>query len=511
MKKLKVLSLVAVSAFIGASALTLSSCGPTAVLSDADINPILPEGDPTSEVTVSFWHSMGHNRTTQVERIVEEFNEQYKGKYKVVLDQVAGTYDDLDDAVRTRLAGGEVPALTMAYPDSISQYITSDRYMSSVYQVDNYIADPEFGYSQDELDDFVDEFLDEGRNYQFEGTWSMPFYKSTEIMYYNENYFSGDNLQNSAKFKGNGEFEAKRAVVSAAGAKATDKQLGDLRKWVEDHDGYTYDVPTTWDEMVALGRQMIADRQAENVTGEFYPVGYDSDANLMISQLAQRDIPYTTNQPEGGDLANQFLFNNEQTETFLTELTGLIREKVLVTGNTSGVNYTNTLFTDLRTAMTIGSTGGSSYNVSSNFRVSLAPVPYANGQQLYIMQGPSICFFIQNDPYVQKGAWLFYKAMAETENNVTMALESSYDPVRESCFETQTYIDWIAKADLDLKYAIPNATKDLRDKYITSDVFIGSDVARDQMDEIIAQVVNSNYSPKEALQNAYNACRAAVL
>lgn len=510
MKKLKVLSLAAVSAFIGATALTLSSCGPT-TLTDADINPTLPEGDPTGEVTVSFWHCMGHNRTEQVERIVEEFNAEYEGKYEVVLERVAGSYDDLDDAVRTRLAGGEVPALTMAYPDSISQYITGDRYMSAVYQVDNYIADEELGYTQAELDDFVDEFLEEGRSYQFEGTWSMPFYKSTEIMYYNENYFKGSNPQNRAKFANNADFAALDAVVIAGGAKVTEAQLTALETWVEAHDGYTYDVPTTWDEMVTLGRKMIADRNAESVTGEFYPVGYDSDANLMISQLAQREIPYTTNEPEGGDPTKQFLFNNENSVDFLTDLTGLIREKVLVTGNTSGVNYTNTLFTDLRTAMTIGSTGGSSYNVSSNFKVSLAPVPYANGNQLYIMQGPSICFFIQNDPYVQKGAWLFYKTMAETDNNVSMALESSYDPVRESCFATDTYNDWIAQADADLKYAIPNATKDLRDKYITSDVFIGSDVARDEMDEVIALVVNSNYTPAQALENAYNACRAAVL
>ncbi len=509
MKKLKILSVAATLAFVGISAIALSGCG-GGMMSDEDINPTLPEGDPDSEVTVTFWHCMGHNRTTQVETIVNAFNSQYAGKYKVVLSRVAGSYDDLDDAVRTRLAGGEVPGLTMAYPDSIAQYITSDQYYSAVYRVDNYIADPELGYSEDELDDFVDDYLEEGRGYQFEGTWSMPFYKSTEIMYYNENYFRGSNPQNAAKFANNGEFTALNAVVTAAGSEVTEDQLVALENWVESHDGYTYDVPTTWDEMVAVGREMIADRNREGVTGEFYPVGYDSDANLMISQLSQRGIPYTTNDPEGGDPTKHFLFNNDQAVDFLTGLTDLIDDRVLVTGNTSGVNYTNTLFTDLRTAMTIGSTGGSSYNVSSNFKVSLAPVPYANGQQQYIMQGPSICFFIQNDPYVQKGAWLFYKAMAETDANTRLALESSYDPVRDSCYETDTYRNWIAQADLDLIYAIPNATKDLRDCYITSPVFIGSDVARDEMDNVISAVVASNYTPAQALQMAYDACRAQV-
>lgn len=509
MKKAKILSTVALLGFAGAMAVSLAACGTGG--GDAETNPTLPEGDPDSQVTIDFWHCMGQSRTSNVQKIVDEFNEEWAGKYYVKLTQAAGSYDDLHDVVMTRLTGGEVPALAMAYPDSIAEYITNDEDWSSVYRVDNYIADEELGYTDEELDDFVDIFLEEGKNYQFAGTWSMPFYKSTEIMYYNLCYFDGANEQNVAKFGTNTEWLNLYNAVYTAGDSATDEDLEALREFCEDNGGYVYDVPTTWDEMVKTGRQMIADRAEQSITTEFYPVGYDSDANLMISQMAQRDIPYTTNEPENDDVANHFLFNNDETVELLTELTDLISDKVLVTGETSGVSYTNTLFTEYKTAMTIGSTGGSSYNVSSNFRVELAPVPYSNGSQQYVMQGPSICFFIQNDPYIQKGAWLFYKAMAETEANTALALESSYDPVRDSCYETETYLNWIAQADLDLSHAITAATRDLRDKYFTSPVFVGSSDARDEMDSLISAVIAQNYTPAQAIQNAYNACVAEVM
>lgn len=516
MKK-KMFCTLSLLALVGGFAAGLASCGPATTSggeTNPDVDPIIPEGDPTSEVTISFWHCMGHDRTDAVNKIVKEFNEKWKGKYKVELSKLSGDYDSLDDTVRTRLQSGEVPGLTMAYPDSIAQYISNDIEYSAVFRLNNYINDDEVGYTQEELDDFVDQYWAEGNSYHYSGTWSMPFYKSTEIMYYNDNYFHGDNAQNDAKFASNSTYNTLKAAITTAQSTGDydtmTTALENLKSWAQENGGYTYEVPTTWDEAVSLGRQMIADRKAENCGGTFFPLGYDSDANFIISQLAQRGLAYTTND-NINDPTDHFVFNNQDTIDFLTEVTALIKEGVFVTGETSGVSYTNTLFTAKETAMTIGSTGGSSYNVSSNFRVSLAEVPYAGENQLYIQQGPSICFFIQNDPYVQKGAWLFYKAMAETEANTELALESSYDPVRDSCYETKTYTDWISKYKEDLIYDIPNHTKDFRDKLMVSEVFIGSDVARDQMDTLISQIVSSNVPVATAVNNAYMACEAAVI
>ena len=58
------------------------------------------------------------------------------------------------------------------------------------------------------------------------------------------------------------------------------------------------------------------------------------------------------------------------------------------------------------------------------------------------------------------------------------------------------------------RFDIPYHTEDLRDKYMVSPVFVGSDTARSEMEKLVGKVVNSNYSIDEALKTAYDACSA---
>lgn len=467
----------------------------------------LPEGDPTREVTIPFWQCLGHEKSANLQNIVDAFNAKWKGKYKVNSVKVAGSYDALADAIKTKLSSGEIPALAMGYPDSFSAYMTNDIEESSIYRLDGFIADKTNGYSETELADFVPEFLNEGKSYQFRGTWSMPMYKSTEIMYYNASYMAGVNPQNKHKFASDSEFSALATAVENATSKASDEQLKALKDWVVAHQGYAYDVPQKWDDMISLARKMVADRKAEGITGEFYPVGYDSDANMLISQFAQRGIPYTVNSAEANeDPELHYVFNNAQAKTFVQEIVNNINDKLLITKALLANKYTNELFTTGQCAMTVGSTGGSSYNVSANFTVRLAQVPYFGDTPKYIQQGPSICFFDNRDPFIHKGAWLFYKAMAEGQANAELALANSYDPIRNSSYESDSYKQFIAKHADAMKYDIPYHTKDLRQYYMTSPVFPGSDTARVEIGSVLSYAISSGLGVDGALRKAYNIC-----
>ncbi|HAS56889.1 MAG TPA: hypothetical protein DCR94_06660, partial [Firmicutes bacterium] len=72
------------------------------------------------------------------------------------------------------------------------------------------------------------------------------------------------------------------------------------------------------------------------------------------------------------------------------------------------------------------------------------------------------------------------------------------------------YKTWIGKHDIDLKYDIPYHTKDLKNYYMTSPVFNGSDTARSEMEKLIGKVVNSGNTVDKALSDAYDACAATV-
>ena len=469
-----------------------------------DVDQTLPEDDPTSEVKFEFWHCLGHEKTTNLTKIVNAFNAKYDGKYEVVLKHPAGDYGDLHDVVKTKISSGEVPALTMGYPDSFSEYMTANIGNSHLLRLTNFINDEKFGYTQKEIEDFIPGYYNEGTQYQFDGTWSMPMYKSTEILYYNYSYFMGVNDANKAKFANNAAFMTLYNGID--GARATDAELQELRTWVEEHDGYYYDVPETWDQAITLARKMVADRKAAGVTSEFYPFGYDSDSNLMISQMAQRDIPYTQKAEAKRD---RFLFNNDKAKTFVNEIVTYLKEKIMITkGSLGGKAYTNEYFNAEKCAFTVGSTGGSSYNISSNFVVKLAPVPY-KGVRKYIQQGPSICFFDNANPYIHKGAWLFYKALSDSEGNASLALENSYDPVKYSCYETDAYKQWIAPENKGLKYEIPRMTQELKPYYMTSPVFIGSSTARDEIGDIISHVY-AGWNIDEAFDTAIDNCITAA-
>ena len=334
-------------------------------------------------------------------------------------------------------------------------------------------------------------------------------YKSTEALYYNKQYFAGANVLNVAKFTDNSEFTALYNKVSGkTNANVEEKDLEALKTWVKANNGYAYDVPKTWTEMFTLADQMQKDRAAQNNKDEFYPVGYDSDANLMISQMKQRGIAYTVNDDESKqNPSKHFAFNNDDAKALLNEIIGYVNNKLLITKNSlGGSTYTNEYFNENKAAMVVGSTGGSSYNVSENFAVGLAAVPYSNDNPQYIQQGPSICFFDNENGYIHKGAWLFYKELALPENNVRVALENSYDPVRISSYETTDYSTWTAKAGQGLKYDIPNLTQTLKSHYMTSPVFVGSGTARTQIGKLVTYVLKNKYSVEKAFTTAINQC-----
>lgn len=498
--------------FVMTALMALSACsGGTTVVDRA-----LPTDDPTSETEIIFWHCLGHAKTTELEKVRDAFNIEYAGKYKVNLVHLAGDYDTLHDALKTKLASGEIPALSMGYPDSFAEYISKDITESSLLRITNFIEDENYGYSASEIADFVPGYYNEGTGYQFEGTWSMPMYKSTEVMYYNKSYFNGLNEQNKQKFENDTQFNTLLAKVNgqtSASSPTFNDDLAALRTYVSGKGGYVYDVPTKWNDMFTLARQINADRAAQNVKTEFYPVGYDSDANMFISQFAQRDIPYTVNNEESkADPNKHFVFDNQGAKDFLNEVLGYINEGSMVTkGSLGGDKYTNDYFTNGKLVMSIGSTGGSSYQVSSNFEVGLAPVPYYGNTPKYIQQGPSICFFDNDDDYIHKGAWLFYKMMADTTYNANLALENSYDPIRISSYQTESYQNWLAMAGKGaLKYDIPAITATLKDYYFTSPTFVGSGTARTQIGSLIKYTKLQGYSVDEAFQLAMNQCKQAA-
>ncbi len=490
------------------SILSLVSCGnktnSTSTNSNNDSSNNSTEYDNVDKAgakEIQFWHCIGHDKMRNLERIINKFNEDHKNTdgYQVKAYQIAGAYDDLHDAVKTKLQAGYVPSITMGYPDSFAEYIGSNgESKSKILNLNSFINND----SSFKASDFVTEYYNEGTGYQYSGTYSLPLYKSTEVMYYNKTAY-----ESSAFYKAH-----KDETYGNYGAKISDPSTWD------------------WDTLVYVAGEI----QKENKnTSDFHALGYDSDSNLFISQMAQRGIPYTTATETGntsdekkashfqfGSIVNEEFKADDDLVSFTTEIYNLTKAGTLVTQGSYG-SYASDLFKKKKVMFTIGSTGGSAYNEPGEaFTCGLSKVPAYHNIQKYIMQGPSLCFFNTNDSKKEAAAWDFYvNYVADAQNNAELALENSYDPVKKSSYETDSYKEWVSDGktetgaedtSAELKYRIPALTSTLKESYMTSPVFIGSSTARTQIGKLISFTKENGGNVSKAIETAWTNCALAA-
>ena len=461
------------------AALALCSCG--GGTSDPASSSTQPDGseasssqeafDPDTPVTIKFWHTMGKQNEDILTGMIREFNKVYPN-ITVEESSASGSYDDLCSLVLSNVSTGNLPTMAFCYPDHVAEYI--DR--NAVVNMETYVDHELYGFTEEEgksvddqgavrvgAADFVRSFWEEGKEYMKEGLYSVPFAKSTEALFYNKTLF--------------------------------------------DQNGY--EVPKTWDEMWDLCRRIRSDYPAMGDDGEYtyYPLGYDSDSNLFITLCEQLGLDYTTNDLTNHD--SHFIFNNEGVRGMLTELKGLYDEGLFKTkGTSANSTYTSTKFTSGEIFMSIGSTGGTSYNDTQNFEVGVAVPPTTDlNDPAVISQGPSICFFNRATKAQTTAAWLFYKFISNAQNSVIYGVSTGYQPVRYSSYETPVYERFLEESGADnifVKVAETSAT--MFDDYFTSPVFVGSAKARDEVGKVVPSVLMGTKSVNDALNQAMSNC-----
>jgi multiple sugar transport system substrate-binding protein len=415
------------------------------------------DGDGRTQVV--FWHTMGQINQEILNGMIADFTEEHPD---VVINHASqGGYDDIRKKINSAIPVGNTPTMAFCYPDHVADYIES----GAIENMTPYISDAEIGFTEEEgshqqgevvksgVDDFVAGYWGEGLDYQVQGLYSVPFSKSTEALFYNVDFF----------------------------------------------EQYELEVPTTWAEMLTVSRAIKA------IAPTKIPLGYDSDSNLFITLCEQLGIPYTSKES-----ANHYLFNNQEAKDLISQLKVFYDEGLFVTKGASPNNsYTSTQFTDGTVLMTIGSTGGTSYNFSPNFEVGVAIPPSIDAEEpAVISQGPSITFFKRASTAQKRAAWEFYKFISNSENSARYSIMTGYEPVRISSYETPEYQTHLnaAGADVNLYTKTANITINMRDSYFYSPVFVGSATARDEVGGIISNVLLGIKTVEQAFNDALTEC-----
>ena len=435
---------------------------------------VMPEEGFNTEdtITIKFYHSMGAALQEVLNRAIAEFNTIYPNI--IIEHESLGDYDGVRNQIQTEITVGGQPNLAYCYPDHIAVYNeagavqTLDTLMSSDVVVTRADGTTEtIGYTDAQLNDFIQAYLNEGRAFGDGKLYSLPISKSTEVLYYNID------------------------ALKAAG--------------VVDADGNAAP-PTTWEEMA------VACEKLKAYDPKCIPLGYDSESNWFITMCEQYGSDYTS---ATGD---NFLFDNEVNRNFVKMFREWYQKKWVTTEELSG-GYTSNLFTGKSTSSTstveagtrcymcIGSTGGASYqqpnvtNGKPDFEVGIASIPQVDvNNPKVISQGPSVTIFKKDNPQEVLATWLFAKFLTTNiDFQAAMSMSNGYAPVIKSVTENEVYAEFLASAGtLNLQaYAVKVALEQEKAYYV-SPAFNGSSVARDQVGLLIQKCFTLEASDVDA-------------
>ncbi len=405
------------------------------------------EGYDGSEVTISFYTQQGTALQEVTSAYIAEFNKLYPNIH--VEHTTLGDYDGVRDQIIADIYVGGQPNVAYCYPDHVALYnlakatATLDDLIDSQATVTRADGTTEIlGLTDEQKADFIEGYYDEGRQFGDGLMYTMPFSKSTEVLYYDKTFFDANGIA----------------------------------------------VPTTWDEM----EQVCA--KIKELDPDSIPLGYDSESNWFITMCEQYQSPYTSASGE------HYLFNNETNREFVKKFNEWYNKGYLTTQKLYGA-YTSGLFTStngVRSYMSIGSSAGAKYqrptanaDGSYPFEVGIATVPQVNLEnRKVISQGPSVCIFKKDNPQEVVASWLFVKYLTtNVDFQAEFSMASGYVPVIKSVTDNEVYANFLAQADGGNYVAALSAQVCLSqsDAYYTSPAFVGSSTARDQVAALLTK------------------------
>lgn len=431
----------------------------------------VPEvGYDGSEVTITFYHTIGSTKTHTLDDYIVEFNKLYPNIH-VVYESVGG-YDDLRDQISTQITVGNQPNIAYCYPDHVALYnlagavATLDNLINSEIVVTRADGTTEtLGLTDAQQADFIEGYYNEGRQFGDGLMYTLPFSKSTEVLYYNKTFFDANGIE----------------------------------------------VPTTWEEM----EEVCAKIKAIDPTS--IPLGYDSESNWFINMCEQYNSPYTS---ATGD---HYLFDNETNRSFVKLFRSWYEKGYLTTQKLYGA-YTSGLFTSTtnpKSYMSIGSSAGATYQRPAKvdgaypFEVGIASIPQVSqDNRKVISQGPSLVIFDKANSQEVVASWLFVKFLTTSVDfQAAFSMDSGYVPVIKSVMDNAVYADFIANADGydNIAALSAKACLEQEDAYYTSPAFNGSSTARDQVGALLSKCLstatdNVDAMILQAFQDAIDEC-----
>lgn len=368
----------------------------------------------TEPVSINLWSITGKLYQTQLNKYVEAFKE-VEPNVTVTSTIVSGGYNTLESNTISGFLSGDYPDLVQCYPDHVVDYLDYNK----VIKLNDYMDNATYGVTGDNLADYVPSFLEEGEDYPIEGTYSVPWDKSSELMYWNQDALNGLDLSSIDSTINDGNPLSQSYFDSITWEELFGKLCPAIKKY---------------NDALASDKKILdtTDPKAAIFT-------YDSDDNLFITLAAQYGYDYTAVDATTGE--GQILFNNAGMKKELKVFNDAYQKGYIQTKGSYSA-YTSDLFTANKTLFTVSSTAGASYNFSSSnpMNIGVGRIPHAaNHDAMAINQGPSICVLDHKDDNRALASFLFWRFMTNESNALAWALNTDYLPIRNSIYKTTAF------------------------------------------------------------------------
>ena len=421
------------------------------------------------EVTIKFVQSYAQGYQARLQTFVDSFK-QIEPNVKITLEDgwISGNYDTIHSQTISDIQTGEYGDLVIAYPDHVVDYID----FGKAVRLDQFMDNAEYGWTASEKADLVQAYLHEGQEFPIEGTYCLPFSKSTEAMFYNETRLFDSELV---------QFLAGRGITM-------NKSYIENLTW-EELFGVLCPAFKAYDEAHPSSPLLIEKPDSMNSY-----VGYDSDANLFITLSQQYGYGYTSVDEYGEAHLD---YNNANMKNLMKTFADASKKGYLRSPGVIGKSYSSNYFKENNVLFSIGSTAGVKNQAAETFDVGVARIPQAEGKDAkLISQGPSICILNHNnDKDRQLAAWLFYKHMVSTKNTASWAIEVGYLPVRSSAYTSEAYSDYCSTEGKDARSSelltALNAvySSSTVDSVFTTPPFKGSSTARTEVNSLMVNLL----------------------
>jgi len=487
-KNLLVLPIIACIGLLGSCNDDTSSVAETSETTSNVTDYVIKE--PT---TIEFLVKTGQSNESLIDDYIDSFKE-VEPNVTVEKSVISTGYNDVETKVINGLSVGDYPDITVCYPDHVANYLDYNK----VVNLQDFIDNPTYGWTDEEESDYVSAFVDPGDDYAIPGMYSLPFSKSTEALYYNADALIG--LQLEGVNDGN--------AISA-----------------------TYMNNLTWEELfenlapklIAYNDSLPDDEKiiAENdVSTDNAVIGYDSEDNLFITLAEQYGYPYTSLDQETGEASVDF--DTDEMKELCEDFHDYAAAGYLMTGGINGhTGYCSEYFQSRNILMNVGSTGGLTYEYTSDFKIGVARIPHAEGNDpKVISQGPDICILDHDDDNRALASWLFYKHLTNTENSKSWAVDSTgYMPIRKSVYEDPEYMELndttllTEKTEEMLRALVANYGEEVSEETYTSPAFKGSSTCRSVVKSLMQEILTSSTDMSNIdsmFADAVNLCKLAM-